>query len=105
MDMDDEAPLSEASAKLMRYLKLLVTALAVTMILGFIVLIALLVMRFPSGGSVPFPAEIALPEGATVEAFTRGPDWLGVATTDGRMLIFSPDGQTLRQEITIRPAP
>jgi len=86
-----------------RYLKTLVTALTVTMIAGFIVLIAVVVMRFRAEGTVPLPAEIALPDGAQASAITRGTDWLGVVTTDGRILIYGLDGQTLRQEITVTP--
>jgi len=68
------------------------------MVVGLIVLIGLFVMRFP-GATPGFPAEIALPKGAMASAITRGPDWLLVVTTDGRALVYSPDGQTLRQEI------
>lgn len=103
--MDDEAPLSEGDARLIRYLKTLVTALTVTMIAGFIVLIAVIVMRFNAEGSVPLPDEIALPEGTRATAITRGPDWLAVVTGDGRILIYGLDGTTLRQEITLAPAP
>lgn len=101
-DMDDEAPLSEKDAALVRYLKGLVTALSVTMIAGFIVLVAVVVMRFNQGAALPaFPDSIALPAGVTAEAVTRGPDYLLVVSTDGRAFVFSPDGQTLRQEIEI----
>ncbi len=84
----------------MRFLKWLVSALAITMIVGLIVLIALFVKRFPQA-PVAFPARIALPEGAQAGAITRGPGWLLVVTTDGRALVYSPDGQHLRQEIEL----
>ena len=87
---------------LLRFLKILVSALAVTMLVGLIVLIGLFVMRFPRA-SAPFPTEIALPEGATASAVTWGPDWLAVVTGDGRLLIFSADGQRLLQEVAITP--
>lgn len=101
----DETPISEGDARLLRYLKTLVTALTVTMIVGFIVLIAVVVMRFNAEGSVPLPDALALPAGTTATAITRGPDWLGVVTDDGRILIYGLDGTTLRQEITVAPAP
>ncbi len=94
------APGEAPDPGLLRYLKILVSALAVTMVVGLIVLIGLFVMRFPES-SAGFPAEIALPAGTTASAVTRGPDWLAVVTNDGRILIFSPDGQELRQEITV----
>ena len=95
--MDEDAP------GVVRYLKWLVTALSVTMIAGVIVLIAVVVMRFNAGGTLPLPDHVALPEGARATAIPRGPDWLGVVTDDGRILIFDLDGETLRQEIEVLP--
>jgi sugar lactone lactonase YvrE len=43
---------------------------------------------------------VQLPAGATAEAVTMGKGWIGVATTDGRLFVFAPDGR-LRQEIRI----
>ncbi len=86
----------------MRYLKWLVTALSVTMIVGFIVLVTVVVMRFNQGTApTAWPDTLALPEGVTAEAVTRGADFLLVVSDDGRVLVFSPDGQVLRQEIDI----
>ncbi len=86
---------------LLRFLKILVTSLTVTMIVGLIVLIGLIVMRFSSQGQAPLPESITLPSGVEATAFTRGQDWLAVVTNDGRILIFAPDGKTLRQEVVI----
>lgn len=99
----DEAPIPEEQARVVRYLKWLVTALTVTMIAGFIVLVSVVVMRFNATGSVPLPEVVALPEGTTASAITRGPDWLAVVTTDGRILIYGLDGETLQQEIMVAP--
>ncbi|MCB1337661.1 MAG: hypothetical protein KDK10_09490 [Maritimibacter sp.] len=101
--MEGETPLSEKDARLVRYLKWLVTTLTVTMIAGFIVLVAVVVMRVnaPAALAPAFPETIALPDGAVAEAVTRGPGYLLVVTTDGRALVFSPDGTTLRQELEI----
>ena len=100
--MDEETPLTGQDAALVRYLKWLVTALSVTMIAGFIVLVTVVVMRFNQGAGGPaFPGSIALPEGVIAEAVTRGPDYLLVVGTEGRVFVFSPDGQELRQEIDI----
>ena len=94
------APGDAPDPGLLRYLKILVSALAVTMVVGLIVLIGLFVMRFPNTPA-PFPREIALPQGVTASAITRSADWLAIVTQDGRLLIFSPDGQKLLQEIRV----
>ena len=99
--MGNDTPISEDGAKLLRYLKTLVTVLTVTMIAGLIVLIGVVVMRFNQSATVPLPDHIALPAGTRATAVTRGPDWLGVVTDDGRVLIYGLDGATLRQEIIV----
>lgn len=101
LDIDGDTPLSDRDARLVRYLKGLVTALSVTMIVGFIVLVAVVVMRVNAPAAPAWPETIALPDGAMAEAITRGPDYLLVVTKDGRALVFSPDGTTLRQELQI----
>ncbi len=92
----DEAP----DPGLLRFLRTLVLALAATMIIGVIVLVGLLVMRFPSAPA-GFPAEIALPAGERAAALTRATDWLAVVTESGRLLIYSADGTRLLQEVEI----
>ncbi len=73
----------------------------VVMIAGFILLIALLVTRFPGRiPAPPLPEAIVLPDGARATAFTQGPDWFAVVTEDGRILIFDRGG-TLRQSIAV----
>jgi Family of unknown function (DUF6476) len=83
-----------------------VIILMITMIVGVITVTGLLVTRMPDGSrqSVDWPEGLPLPEGAVAAAITRGSDWTGVVTTDGRMLIYNTDG-SLRQEIKIAPAP
>jgi len=104
VDDMDEAPIPGADTGLVRYLKWLVTTLTVTMIAGLIILIALVVMRFNAQATVDFPDGLALPEGVSAAAVTRGSDWIAVVTTDDRILIYETDGQTLRQEITVGPS-
>ena len=93
-----QAPGEAEALGTVRYLRALVTALAAVMALGVIALVALLVTRLPDG-SVPLPAGLTLPDGAVPTAFTRGPDWLAVATVDA-ILIYDLGG-TLRQTIAI----
>ncbi len=75
--------------------------LMLSMIGGVIAVVWLLVTRLPVAMAPPtLPQHVALPAGAKAEAVTMAPDWIGVATTDGRLFIFNRDG-SLRQEIHI----
>lgn len=85
-------------------MKILVTTLTATTILGLIVLITVIVMRFQQEKMVPLPEELVLPAGVTATAVTRGPGWFAVVTEDERILILEPDGRTIRQEVPISSA-
>ncbi|MFN7004192.1 MAG: DUF6476 family protein [Roseinatronobacter sp.] len=85
----------------LRFLRLLVTVLTGTMIAGLLVLIALLVIRFPSA-TPPLPDTITLPDGAQAQAFTATSGWYAVVTTDNRILIYNRSDGTLRQQITVQ---
>ncbi|MGI9391145.1 MAG: DUF6476 family protein [Boseongicola sp.] len=97
----DGAPQSEVGH--LRYLKWLVTILTVTMIAGFLTIVALFVMRFSEMGAVELPDQISLPEGVAATAFTRGEDWFAVVTSDNEILVFSRVTGNLRQRIKIEP--
>ncbi len=73
------------------------------MILGLLAIFALLVMRFSSEPTVALPSEITLPSGASASAFTQGPDWYAVVTTDNQILIFDRATGQLRQTVQIKP--
>ncbi len=79
---------------------ILVTALGVVMIAGFLVLIAALVIRL-NADPLPLPERITLPEGVTATAFTQGTDWFAVVTSDNRILIYDRTTSALRQEVAI----
>ena len=81
-------------------LRVLVTVLSVVMIAGFIVLIALFVIRFQER-QPPLPDEIILPDGAVATAFTRGDGWYAVVTKDQRILIFGAESGDLLDEIKV----
>jgi len=70
------------------------------MIAGLLVLIALLVIRFPSANT-PLPDTITLPDGANAQAFTVTPGWYAVVTTDDRILIYNRSDGQLRQKISV----
>ena len=92
---DSPDPATTSTVRLLRALVILLTA---TMVGGVIAIVALLVIRMPNA-SVPLPVEIVLPDGTTPLAFTRGPDWIAVATEDA-ILIHDLRG-TLVQTIPI----
>mgnify|MGYP005613701793 CR=1 FL=1 len=78
--------------------------LTITMIAGVITVVGLLVTRMPDMRATgpALPPQLALPDGAKAQAVTMGTAWIGVVTTDNRILIFRPDG-SLRQEVKILP--
>ncbi|WP_206050237.1 DUF6476 family protein [Oceaniglobus ichthyenteri] len=97
----DNTPLDPEQQRMLRFLRILVTALTATMLGGLIILIYLFVTRFPQPTPVlALPDSIALPGGTSATAFTRGPDWLAVVVGN-EILIFDSTGQTLRQRIAI----
>ena len=100
--MDDSPP--PVSPATLKFLARLVTVLTATMIVGVLVIVALLVIRF-SGDErrqpLSLPDSIALPEGARAEAVTFGDDWLAVVTGDDRILIYDRASGELRQSIAI----
>lgn len=101
----DDAPQGNGADRTpeLRFLKLLVTALAGTMIAGLITIIVLLVIRLPSVTAVrpTLPAHVVLPEGLKAEAVTFGPGWVAVVTDTGEILILDAESGALRQRVTI----
>lgn len=95
MDMDD--PVEPAN---LRFLRRLVTVLTVVMIAGVLVVIGLLVTRLNRDTPV-LPDQIVLPDGAEARAFTQGPDWYAIVTSDDRILIFDRLTGALRQTVEV----
>ena len=87
-----------------RFLKILVTTLTVTTIVGLIVLISVIVMRVQAMDAqteaVTFE-DLTLPNGAAAIGYTKGRDWHAVVTDDDRILIYDSETGALRQEITV----
>ena len=100
----DETPDTGAIDGTVRFLKILVTTLTATTIIGLIVVITVIVMRFQQESALPLPENITLPEGVSATAITRGAGWLAIVTNDDRILIMGLDGKTVYQDITITPA-
>ena len=80
------------------WLRRLVTALALVMMLGIAVVAATLWLRL-SPPLPELPAAITLPNGETAAAVTFARDWTVVVTGRGNILLFDRGGR-LRQSVT-----
>ncbi len=81
----------------LRFLRVLVTVLTITMIGGLIAVFSVIVIRFPNAGApLALPSEIALPEGVEAEAVTLMRDRVLVVSGD-EILVFSADGALLQR--------
>jgi Flp pilus assembly protein protease CpaA len=88
-----------------RFLKILVTVLAGTMIAGLITIIALIVIRFPAmtATAPALPENISLPAGEVARAVTFGTGWIAVVTERDEILILDAASGALRQRIAVAP--
>ena len=84
-----------------RLLQWLVIGLTASLILGVIIVVAVVVTRFPKSTTAPLPETLVLPEGARAEAVTQGRDWVGVVTEDDRILIYDRVTGALRQSVVL----
>ncbi len=96
--MDDTPQVVDT--RTLKFLRVLVTVLTATMIVGVLVIITLLVIRLQTSPP-PLPERISLPEGTKAVAFTQSETWYAVVTEDDRILIYSPDTGALVQDIEI----
>lgn len=99
--MDDQIPPEEA--KHLIFLRRLVTVLTAVMIVGVVLIVLLLAIRLNAPAAPSFPEMLALPDGVTPLAVTRGPDFLLVVGQDGRTFVLDPTGSEIRQEIILAP--
>ncbi len=99
--LPDEAPVETGH---LRFLRLLVTGLTATMIVGLLAIVVLFVMRF-SAHAPTIPDNIILPDGAAAVAFTQATDWYAIVTDDNRILIYDRFTGELRQEVAVQAAP
>lgn len=81
------------------------TALALVMGLGMVVLVGAFVWRLLAP-PLPLPDTLDLPEGARATAVTQGSDWVGIVArgADGAeaFLVFDRLTGRLRQEVALR---
>lgn len=85
----------------LQFLRQLVTVLTATMIIGVLVIIALIVIRFWGDKPFTLPDQITLPEGASISAFTKGDGWYAVVTGDQQILIYDAKSGELRQSTQV----
>ncbi len=97
---DSPQPVDAGTVK---FLRVLVTVLTATMIVGLLVVIGLLVTMFSDLKTPALPDTITLPSGAKATAFTQGGRWYAVVTADDRILIFNRTTGQLMQTVEIAP--
>ncbi len=74
--------------------------LTAVMIGGVLLTFALIVIRL-SDRTPTLPEEVELPDGASAQAVTIGPNWFAVVTDDSRILIFDKTTGKLKQTVTV----
>lgn len=77
------------------------TVLTAVMIGGVLVIIGLLVIRSPQSDPLPLPDQIELPEGATLQAVTYGPDFYLVVTGENTVLVYDRTTGALRKIMSL----
>jgi len=95
---DGPAPTLPASVRVLQWL---VIGLTASMMLGVIAVVTVIVTRFPRPATPPVPETLALPQGAEPLSIAQGADWVGIVTTDNRILIYDRASGTLRQTVTL----
>ncbi len=99
MNDTPEPPLPEPAN--LKFLRRLVTTLTATMIVGLVIIVSLIVIRYRDR-SAPLPDTISLPDGTTATAYTQGSDWYAVVTGDDRILIFDRASGALRKTMSLK---
>lgn len=83
-------------------MRILVTTLTATMILGLLAIVALFVIRFASEPVVlQVPDSITLPDGSQATAFTQSANWYAVVTADNQILIYDRKTGVLLQQVEV----
>lgn len=90
----------------MKWLKILVAVLTVTLIIGFLTIVGMFVYRFNSIGETsglsPLPEQISLPQGTEIEAFTQAEEWYLILTSENELLIYDRQTNELKQKVKIQ---
>jgi len=86
----------------LRFLKALVSGLALVMGLGMIAVVAMLWMRLNQPVLPELPSAIVLPDNAEVQAVTFARDWIVVVTDAGEVLLYDRAGR-LHSRTPVQP--
>lgn len=102
---EEEETLDPAGLAMLRWLKLLVTGLAVVMALGIVVIAAVIWMRLgPAATEMPpLPAGLTLPEGHKARAVTYLDEQIIILTDEAEILVYDSAG-VLRQHARLENA-
>lgn len=95
LDMDDDLNGWKETAKAvpeLRFLRMLVSGLALVMGLGMIAIVALLWMRLGQPQLPQLPEAITLPEGVSAESVSYGRNWTVIVTDLGEVLLYDQAG-------------
>lgn len=92
----------------LRQLRWLVNTLTITLIAGFLVVVAAIVIRLSRAPALPaLPDAVAIPAGETAGAVTFGTGWVAVVTRDAagteRIRLFDSGSGAGRGSLEIRP--
>lgn len=91
--------------KNLKFLRLLVIVLTITMICGIITLVLVIVIKMPNYNnteSIQLPAEIILPDNMKVETFSIGSNHYLIVTKNDEVLIYDRRTNILEQRIKIK---
>ncbi len=89
----------------MRWLKVLVAVLTVTLIVGFLTIVVMIVLRFNDINRPtlnPLPATIQIPSQAGVVGYTETPDWYLVVTSNNEIFVFDRGTDKLIQTVIVQ---
>lgn len=85
----------------LRFLKLLVTGLTATMMVGLIAMIVIFVTRLPGTPPLPaLPETVSLPDGLVPEAVTFGRGWVAVVGGD-RILVYDAETGDMLNDVAV----
>ena len=87
----------------LRFLKTLVAALAVAMVLGLAAIVVILWVRLGTAELPQLPDDVTLPDGATAKAVTFASDRLIVLTESDQVLVYDGKGALLQSVMLTQP--
>lgn len=100
-DVTDRQTEENANAAMLRWLRGLVTGLAVVMGVGLLTIVAIIWMRLGPGAEVTridgLPEGFVLPQ--TTQALTLARDWIIVVTDKGEVLFYDRKGELQQQHV------